>query len=241
MLRGVTMSVGHPSITVVLGPNGSGKTTLLRVLLGMVRPSSGEVRVLGLDPAEEAEEVRRRCAYVPQKEYISAEVPLSVFEVVLMGRYAKKRPPRRVGPEDRRAVMEALEAVGLSDLAKRPFRELSGGQQQRVLVARALASEPELMLLDEPMSGADAESRERIADVLVEMREEGVSSVVVTHDVNPLAEAADYVAVLSGGELALFGRPAEVLTEDALSSVYGRAKVFRVGEVCYALISDWHG
>ncbi len=242
VLEGVSMAVPHPSVAVVMGPNGSGKTTLLRTLLGLLRPMEGRVRVLGLDPSEDRIEVRRMVGYVPQRESISAEIPLRVMDVVLMGRLARRRPPRRVTPEDVEAAERALEEVGLPDLGDAVFNELSGGQRQRVLLARALASDPKLLLLDEPLSATDAASRDVIAGTIARKRGEGVSSIIVTHDVNPLAEVTDYLALLSGGRLVAFGRVAEVLTPPNLSTVYGgRVRIFREGGLCFAIVGDRHG
>ncbi len=242
VLREVTLSIPHPSVAVIMGPNGAGKTTLLRAALGMARVLGGEMRVLGLPVPERVDEVRKRVAYVPQKEEVSWDVPLRVIDVALMARLIKKGPPRRPTQEDVEAAEEALEFVDMMWARDRCFRTLSGGQQQRVLIARALASEPDLLLLDEPLSAVDAESRGKIAEVLARLREErGVGSVVVTHDVNPLAAIADYVALLSDGRLVAAGPLAAVLTPENLERIYGpTARVVELGGICYAIVGDAH-
>ena len=242
ILKDLSLSIPHPSLSVVMGPNGAGKTTLLRTLLGMVPIISGELRVLGEPIPERIGDVRRRVAYVPQKEEIGWEVPISVLDVVVMLRVIKKGPPRKPTLEDVEVARRALGLVDMEWAEKRCFRALSGGQQQRVLIARAIASEPELLLLDEPVSAIDAESRHKIAEVLVKLRDEaGITSLIVTHDVNPFAHVADYVAILNNGELVAAGPVATALTPENLVAVYGpRAKIVEVGGVCYAIVSDAH-
>ena len=242
ILKNLNLLIPHPSLSVIMGPNGAGKTTLLRTILGMVPLLSGELRVLGEPIPDRVAEVRKRIAYVPQKEDISWEVPMSVLDVAVMLRVIKKGPPRKPEPEDVEAARRALKLVHMDWAEKRCFRTLSGGQQQRVLIARAIASEPELLLLDEPVSAIDAESRQKIAEILVKLRDEsGITSLIVTHDVNPFAHVADYVAILNEGELVAAGPVATVLTSENLVSVYGPgAKIVEVGGVCYAIVSDAH-
>lgn len=170
----------------LVGPNGAGKTTILRLILGLAKPLRGAVEVLGGAP----EAARRRVGYVPQNAAYDPVFPISVAEVVRMGRLAG--PTRRYGAADDVAVGTALELAGVADLAKRPYSALSGGQRKRVLVARALATEPELLILDEPTANMDAESEKRLFSTLGALK--GRSTVlVVTHDTGFVSALTDAV------------------------------------------------
>lgn len=207
-LEDVTFEVPRPSFLLIVGPNGAGKTTLLKTALGLVRPSAGRVEVLGLEVPRLSREVRKRVGYVPQRDRIDPSMPVLVKDVVLMGRVARVGVGRRLRREDFERAREALEAVGLLELWDEPFSHLSGGQQQRVLVARALAAEPDLLMLDEPLSGVDAISRDAILDALVETCKSGIGVVLVAHDLDAVADVADYVLLLDK-RVMWFGRAAE--------------------------------
>ncbi len=207
------------TIAAVVGPNGSGKSTLLHVVAGLLPGVEGEVRVLGADPAD----VRRRVAYVLQATAVAQYLPVTVREVVGMGRYPLTRRRARLGPAarraDRAAVDAAVERLELGGLTRRYLGELSGGQRQRVLVAQGLAQEGEVLLLDEPVSGLDVASAERISTIVAEERAAGHTVVVATHD---LAEAsmADTVVLLAG-RLVAAGQPGDVLRRPHLVAAYG--------------------
>jgi manganese transport system ATP-binding protein len=201
------------AVTAVVGPNGSGKSTLLHVVAGLLPGVTGQVRVLGRPPAE----VRRRVAYVLQVTAVGDHLPVTVREVVAMGRYGA--PRRRTRALDREAVDEAIERLELGDLARRYLDELSGGQRQRVLVAQGLAQRAEVLLLDEPLSGLDVASAQRIAAIVAEEQVAGRTVVVATHDLADAA-AADR-AVLLAGRVVAAGPPADVLTREHLSTAYG--------------------
>ncbi|HLM65643.1 MAG TPA: metal ABC transporter ATP-binding protein [Acidimicrobiales bacterium] len=201
------------AVTAVVGPNGSGKSTLLHVVAGLLPGVTGEVRVLGRPPAE----VRRRVAYVLQVTAVGDHLPVTVREVVAMGRYGAPRPRTRA--LDHQAVDEAIERLELGGLARRYLDELSGGQRQRVLVAQGLAQRAEVLLLDEPLSGLDLASAERIAAIVAEERAAGRAVVVATHD---LADAAGADrAVLLAGRVVAAGPPVDVVTREHLSKAYG--------------------
>lgn len=208
VLDHVSIAVRSGEFVALVGPNGSGKSTLLRVLLGALPPQAGTVRLFGGPPASFAE--RRKLGYVPQRPTLASEVPATVSEIVATGRLKQRgwwRPPSE---EDRRAVAHALMAVDLSDLADRPINELSGGQQQRVFIARAFASEPELLVLDEPIAGVDAESQRRFRGSLVHLIEEhGAGVLLVSHELSAVAHDVDRVVVLKGRVL-FDGPPAEL-------------------------------
>ncbi len=195
VLDGVTFHLDAGEFVALMGPNGSGKSTLLRVLLGLLRPAAGTVRVFGDDPG--ALHDRWRLGYVPQRPALAREVPASVEEVVAAGRLARSGWRGRMGPADRVAIDHALEAVALRDLRARPVSELSGGQQQRSFIAKALASEPELLILDEPVAGVDAESQRRFAESLTHLVDEhGAGVLLVSHELGSVMHALDRVIVL---------------------------------------------
>ncbi|MDW8290062.1 MAG: ABC transporter ATP-binding protein [Armatimonadota bacterium] len=195
----------------LVGPNGSGKTTLLRCLLGILPPLSGQVaRATGL-----------RVGYVPQREVLDTLFPLTALDIVLMGRYPHVgllRSPRR---HDREVALRCLQQVGLADWARRLYRELSGGQRQRVLIARALAVEPNLLVLDEPTNGLDLPTEAAILDLIERLhREEGLTIVLVSHVLNVVARYATRLGVLLDGRL-LVGEAEQLLQEQVLQEVYG--------------------
>jgi len=195
VLDAVGLTIDAGEFVALVGPNGSGKSTLLRVLLGLLRPSAGQVRVFGEDPRHLHD--RWRLGYVPQRPALAREVPASVEEVVAAGRLSRSGWRGRMGAADRIAIDHALEAVALLDLRHRPVSELSGGQQQRSFIAKALASEPELLILDEPVAGVDAESQKRFADSLTHLVDEhGAGVLLVSHEVGAVAHALDRVVVL---------------------------------------------
>ncbi len=234
-LEDVTFRLDSPAFLVILGPNGAGKSTLLRAALGLVRVAQGRVEVLGMDVAERAWEVRRAVGYVPQRESVDPSIPVRVRDIVMMGRARVRGPLRAFTRKDRERAMEALRLVGLDRLWDAPYSHLSGGQRQRVLIARALASEPRLLLLDEPLAGVDASSQRIIVEVLRRAVDRGVGVVMVTHDVNPVMDVTDYVMLLNRRVIA-FGRPTEKVRPELLTRVYGRdVKVFYEGGSCYVL------
>jgi manganese/zinc/iron transport system ATP- binding protein len=200
----------------VLGPNGSGKTTLLKSIMGLVEPSSGYVRLFN----DDLEAVRSRISYVPQRESVDWDFPVSVREVVLMGRYRKGKLLRRLSKEDHRLADEALERVGMTAFAKRQIAQLSGGQQQRVFVARSLAQQADLYLMDEPFAGVDAASEEAILKLLGEMKEAGKTVLIVHHDLQTAQQFFDWLVLLNT-RLVAAGPTDEVFTEERLRSAYG--------------------
>ena len=236
----ITFRVDEPAFVTVLGPNGAGKTTLLRVALGLVKPLKGRVVVLGLDVTKEVDRVRHMVGYVPQRERISQDAPVLVRDVVLMGIISRKPVGRAPNQHDVEKAREALRAVGMEDMWDEPFSHLSGGQQQRVLIARALAADPKLLLLDEPFSGVDSSSQRIIIEVLRELVDNGIGVLLVTHDVNPLMRVTDYVLLLNKRVLG-FGRPTEALTPSALRETYGRdVEIITVGGACFVITGDSH-
>ena len=205
----------------IIGPNGAGKSTLLKAALGLVPLAGGEVRILGAP----LEQVRGRVGYVPQRESVDWDFPVSVTDVVLMGTYARLGWLRRPGARERTLAAACLDRVGLADVSDRQIGRLSGGQQQRVFLARALAQEADVYFLDEPMAGVDARSQERIFQVLSDLRGEGKLVVIVHHDLRSAAEWFDAVALVDM-RLVATGPAATVLTPENLRRTYaGRLDV----------------
>jgi len=208
VLDAVDLRVAAGEFVALVGPNGSGKSTLLRIVLGLLRPATGTVEVLGSRPDELRD--RWRVGYVPQRRILDLDVPATVAEVVTSGRTARRGWWRLPGKADRAAVDHALEAVALADLRNRPVNDLSGGQQQRVLIARALAAEPSVLVLDEPIAGVDVESQRLFRDSLVHLVEHHDSAVLlVSHELGAVASDLDRVVVLK--RRVLFDGPPEEL------------------------------
>ncbi|NEK86622.1 metal ABC transporter ATP-binding protein [Blastococcus saxobsidens] len=199
----VDLTVRHGEAVAVLGSNGSGKTTLARGLLGLATVLGGDVEILGAPVGRLRD--RGRIGYVPQRHTVSGAVPATVREVVAVGRLARRGLYRRLGPADRVAVGEAVAAVGLADRMEEPVASLSGGQQRRVLVARALAAQPELLIMDEPTAGVDAASQQALAEVLARVSAAGTTLLVVTHETGPLAEVLTRAVVVDQGRISYDG------------------------------------
>ncbi len=224
VLQDVNLRIEQGSFWALLGPNGAGKTTLLRVILGLVRPSRGTVRVFGRAP-EALGPWRRAVGYVPQFHQVDLRFPVRVKDVVMMGRYGVLGLFRRPGPDDWRLVQQALERVGIAHLADRPLRSLSGGERQRVFLARALVTQPRLLLLDEPTAAVDVAASQSLYDLLRQLHRDGLTVVMVSHDVGVVAQFVDSVACLNR-RLVAHGRPDVVLTGKTLDAMYGCQAVF---------------
>jgi zinc transport system ATP-binding protein len=235
VLEDVSLSVSPGEFLAVIGPNGAGKTTLLRVILGLVRPASGEVRVFGKAPWELNGE-RRRIGYVPQILSVDLNFPVRASEVVLMGRYGRIGLLHRPSADDRAVARQAMERVGIADLAHRPIARLSGGQRQRVFLARALANEPDLLLLNEPTTGVDVAATESLYELLRGLHEDGITILVVSHDVGVVASYVDGVACVNR-RLVAHGRPDEVLGSEELAQMYGcDAMFFHHGQAPHVVV-----
>lgn len=214
VVHDVDLTVSRGEFLALVGPNGSGKSTLLRVLLGALRPSRGSVRLLGRPPNEVTD--RWRIGYVPQRPTLAPDVPATVREIVTTGRLARRGWWRPLRSGDIAAVGHALESVGLDDLADHPIAQLSGGQQQRAFIARAFASEPELLVLDEPIAGIDAESQRRFRESLVHLiGEHGAGVLLVSHELSAVTDVIDRVIVLK--RRVLFDGPPARLVDEGVS------------------------
>ncbi len=235
VLDEVSLTVPPGSFLAILGPNGAGKTTLLRVILGLVRPNAGTVRVFGKQPWE-LEGERSRIGYVPQVLSMDLNFPVRADEAVLMGRYGRIGLLHRPSLEDRAAADRAMERVGIADLAGRPIARLSGGQRQRVFLARSLANEPDLLLLDEPTTGVDPAAGESFYELLRQLHQSGMTIIVVSHDVGVVASYVDGVACLNR-RLVAHGLPEEVLGSEELAQMYGcDAMFFHHGRVPHLVV-----
>ncbi|MCH2129219.1 MAG: ABC transporter ATP-binding protein [Pirellulaceae bacterium] len=221
-LLDISFEITPGQLIGVIGPNGSGKSTLIKAILGFVKADFGSVHLFG----EPAEESTGRVAYVPQRGSVDWDFPISVMEVVLMGRFGKVPWWRNLRREDYEVAQEALETVRMYEFRKRQIGQLSGGQQQRVFMARAMAQGADILLLDEPFSGVDAATEHAILDVLETTKSSGRTLLVVHHD---LATAAEYfdALILLKQRLFAFGPPETVLHQELLSDVYeGSLRVF---------------
>ncbi|MCK4273694.1 MAG: ABC transporter ATP-binding protein [Dehalococcoidales bacterium] len=221
-LRGVSLKVSKGEFVGIIGPNGAGKTTLLTVVNGLGKLLEGKVRVLGhyLTPGN-GHSLRKRVGYVPQVQNIDPRMPICVREVVMIGRYGILGLFRRPGKSDYEIVDEALELVGMSHLTQRPIGHLSGGELQRVSIARALAQQPELLLLDEPTASLDWKAQSDILE-LVKMihNTRSLTTLFVTHDLSCLPVTCDRVVLMKEGIIWGEGSPGELLTDDNLSRLY---------------------
>jgi len=192
VLNNVSLDVCRHDFMGIIGPNGGGKTTLLNIMIGSIRPQEGTVRVFGKEP----EHVRTRIGYVPQTSHYAMGIPVTVFDVVLMGRYGKRGLLRRFNREDEAAAEEALGRVGMERYRNRAFDHLSGGQRQRVIIARALVTNPELLLLDEPNVGVDSDAKTELFELLHHLNKT-MTIVIVTHDLTAVSAHIGKIACVN--------------------------------------------
>ena len=212
----VSLGIPQGQITGLIGPNGAGKSTLLKTIVGILKPQQGTVLVRGKPLATE----RLALAYVPQRGDVDWNFPVTVRDAVMMGRYARTGLLRGPGKKDEAIVQDALEQVEMSNLADRQIGQLSGGQQQRAFVARALAQEAEILLLDEPLNGIDVATQEVILRLLDSLKRQGRTVVMATHDLNSVAAHCD-TAICLNRRVCAFGPVAEVLTPAVMNATFG--------------------
>jgi len=228
VLRDLSLEVPAGTITAILGPNGSGKTTLLRLLLGILQPQAGSIRLAGrpLDSYSPRER-SRLLGLVPQEEHIPFD--FSVLEYVLLGRAPYLRPLEIPGEADRQVAIEALRTAGLEHLQDRPLPTLSGGERQLVTIARALAQQPRVLLLDEPTAHLDLGNRGRVLDILRRLAAQGITLLLTSHDPGLAAGIAHRAVLLRAGQVVEAGPVEGVLTAERLSATYGvPVQVFQV-------------
>jgi ABC-type Mn2+/Zn2+ transport system ATPase subunit len=232
-LAGIDLSVNQGTLLALVGPNGAGKSTLLKVIGGLLAPWSGTVRVLGGAPSDAA----RRIAYVPQAESVDWTFPVTVADAVMMGRFPRLGPLRRPGAADRDAVARALEQVGMAGARDRQIGALSGGQRRRVFVARALASDPDLYLLDEPVTGIDTTTQEDLMAILQAEAARGRTVIASTHDLGCAASCFGKVVAVNRKVIA-DGPAAMILDPAILRATYGGHVVILEGPG--VLLDDAH-
>jgi manganese/zinc/iron transport system ATP- binding protein len=216
VLWDIDLDIPEGQMVAIVGPNGAGKSTLIKTILGLVRPVSGTVAVFG----ESYDRQRRLVGYVPQRSSADWDFPTNVLDVVQMGTYGQLGWVRRPGRRERQIAQECLAQVGMADLSGRQISQLSGGQQQRVFLARALAQDALVYLLDEPLAGVDATTERVIIDVLRGLRERGKTLVVVHHDFETLRDYFDWIVMLNV-RLIASGPVAETFTPETFQATYG--------------------
>jgi ABC-type Mn2+/Zn2+ transport system ATPase subunit len=214
-LKDVTFTARYGEALGIIGPNGSGKSTLLKTIAGLLRPSSGVLQVLDSVPGKLPPGT---IAYVPQVEAVDWSFPATVWDVVAMGRFSRLRFWERFGTRDREVVRSALDVVNMTALSARPIANLSGGQQQRAFVARAIAQEPKLLLLDEPTTGVDAATEEALRKIVRRLVADGLPVLMATHDLDRVEVWFDRLLVVDRRVLAL-GAPREVVESGAYSGI----------------------
>ncbi|HTE17459.1 MAG TPA: metal ABC transporter ATP-binding protein [Armatimonadota bacterium] len=232
ILSDVNLRIGRGEFWGIVGPNGSGKTTFLRTLLGLLKPVGGAVTLSG-------EDGELRFGYVPQRETVDTLFPIPVHDIVLMGRYGRVGAVRRPRRADHDIARRCLAQVGIEHLARRDYPELSGGQRQRVLIARALATEPDVLVLDEPTHGMDLPSEHGLLELVRTLHKENQLTVVlVSHLLGSVAESSQWIAIIASGRLEVGSRD-EMLTEERLGRLYGMpVRVHNMDGRCAVLVGN---
>lgn len=237
-LKDISLEIAEGEFVGVIGPNGSGKTTLCRAVLGLMRPLEGSLQIFDCACQELRCHHRARIGYLPQKGALDRDFPITVLEAVMMGRYGALGVLRRPGQQDRALSLQALENVGMLDHRDTALGHLSGGQQQRVLIARALAQQPQVLLLDEPTTGIDITTQHSVLDLIRRLHQDlGLTVLLITHDINMIRSHVDRLVLLKT-RLYAAGPPEEVLRPDVLRQVYGKDLV--ITEKDLVIVEDYH-
>ena len=233
-LEDVDLEIPQGALVAVVGPNGGGKSTLLKLVAGVLKPWRGSVDVLGAPAGRES----RRVAYVPQAELVDWSFPVNVWNVAMMGRYPRLGPLHQPGKRDHDAVQAALERVGMADRARTPIGALSGGQRRRAFLARAMAADPDLYLLDEPVTGVDITTQEAIMELLMAEADNGKAVVATTHDL--AAAARHFRSIVAVNRRIIASGPADLVTNaDVLSRTYG-GHLLVLGDGGIGILDDSH-
>lgn len=215
VLSNIYLSVESGFFYGLIGPNGAGKSTLFKAILGLIKLNSGNIKVLN----QNIEGVRKKVAYVPQRDEVDWDFPATVYDVVQMGRYPHKKVLQRLNSTDKKITDEALEKVGMTSFKDRQIGTLSGGQQQRVFIARALCQQAEIFLLDEPFVGVDITTENRVIDILKSLAQEDKAILLVHHDLATAEEYFDKVILLNQ-RLIIYGDTSEVFTKENIAKTY---------------------
>jgi zinc/manganese transport system ATP-binding protein len=211
-IKNVSLTVKKNELVYVVGPNAAGKTTLLETINGMLPTFKGKVSVFGLDIQTHGKEIRCEIGYVPQDFMVKPGEPYTALDVVLMGRYGQIGFLHHPKEEDKKKALEAMKLIGIEELAGRTMGKLSGGQQQKVMLARALAKNPKILLLDEPFSNLDPDSRGQIPMLITKLHQEkDLTTLIVTHDIHHMLENCNRVIVVSNGKITFDGTPEKAL------------------------------
>ncbi len=215
-LEDISLRIESGTLAAILGPSGAGKTTLLKLIVGLLQPTEGQIKVFGASPSK----ARHRVRYVPQLETVNWNFPVTVEQVVGMGLTGKYRLPW-LSADQKKRIRQTLGRLGIGGLERRHILELSGGQQQRVFLARALVEDPDLLVLDEPTAGTDVATRSDILTLLEDINSSGITVVLTTHDINLVANRVERIILLNRRVIA-DGEPREVLTTETLTATFGR-------------------
>ncbi len=224
ILENLSFQVPHGARVAVVGPNGAGKSTLFKALVGLLPYQAGQILIHGLPLGNHQDCV----AYVPQREEVDWRFPVTVADVVMMGRYGQQGWLRGPSKADRAAVERGMEQMDILHMAEHPINELSGGQQQRVFLARALAQQPHILLMDEPFTGVDVTTQNATLSLLDELKEQQVTVLVSTHDLEMAAQRFELVLVLNR-QLIAYGKPSEVFHPDNVRKAFGSKALFLDG------------
>jgi len=228
-LSNLNLSVRKGSFVSLIGPNGAGKTTLLKLINGLAGKTSGRISVLGKNlDFKNGRSVRKNIGYIAQESVYDPRTPVSVYEAVAIGRTGRRGFFRRLNGEDRRAVMDALESVGLSQLRNRPVGRLSGGERQKAAIARALAQQPDIMLMDEPTSSLDLKSRKEVVNIIDRIyREKKITVIYVTHLLEHIPPSCGYTVMLKKGRIIWSGEHRGTYSPRLIGRLYG------ISESCF--------
>lgn len=237
-LKNISLAIAEGEFIGVIGPNGSGKTTMCRAILGLMTPIEGSLQIFDCECQELRCHHRARIGYLPQKGVLDPNFPITVFEAVMMGRYGALGLLRRPSKNDQAIALHALENVGMQDHRDTALGHLSGGQQRRVLIARALAQQPKVLILDEPTTGIDITTQHSVLDLVRRLhRDLGLTVLFITHDINMIRPHVDRLVLLKN-RLYAAGSPEEVLKPEILSQVYGKDLVITDKDL--VIVEDYH-
>ncbi len=212
-IKNINLTLEEGELAYIIGPNAAGKTTLLETINGLLSAFKGKVSVFDLDVRKYGREIRCQIGYVPQDFMVNPGEPYTALDVVLMGRYGKIGIIRRSSREDKEKAIKAMRLLGVEELANRPVGKLSGGQQQKIMIARALAKEPRIFLLDEPFSNLDPESRDKVSTLINQIRRENnITTIIVTHDISQISGSCHRIIVMNGGRIIADDEPDKALS-----------------------------